>query len=133
PGRALHQVVDRSHDDQPLAVRIQLPADVAVVRARQDLRLRVAVDAARFLHQADERLLAIHAPVDLPQILVCQRLLEEDVGCRQDAAHRLDAGHGEVYVRRHAVDGQLLQDLGAVPVPGRLEGAYDPGALRVVA
>ncbi len=100
---------------------IQLPADIAIVGAGEDLRLGEAVEAARLLDQPDKRLLAVHAPVDLPEILIGQRLLQEDVRGRQNAAHRLDTSHGEADLRPLPIHGQLLEDLGRMPVAGRLE------------
>ena len=61
-----------------------------------------------------------------------KRLLQEDVGGGEDAAHRLDRGGRERDLRSLPVDGQLLDDLGRVAVAGRLEGAHGAAAFGVM-
>src|SRR5436190_24334481 len=89
-GGAFHQVVHGSHYDDSVAAGVKLKADVAVVAPAQDLGLGVAVDTARLFHQTDERLPAIGAPVDLPEIPFRDRSVQEDVDGGEDAAYCLD-------------------------------------------
>src|SRR5579884_2530736 len=51
--RALHQVVQRGHDNDARLTGIEFKADVAVVAARQDFGFGIAINAAAFLDQPD--------------------------------------------------------------------------------
>src|SRR5919107_5959808 len=85
---AFHQVVERGHDDDAVGVGIALEANVTPVGAGEELRLRVAVDAGGLLDQPHERLVLVGRPVDGPDLLLRQGILEEDMGGSQDSTHR---------------------------------------------
>src|SRR5712691_1488276 len=63
---ALHQVVNRAEGDDALAARVEGESHVAEVRAREELRLRIAVDTGAVLHDPHERLGGVGLPIDTP-------------------------------------------------------------------
>ena len=56
---SLHQVINRTDHYHPVRARINFKADIAKVRPAQKFRLRVPVDAAAFLDDADEGLIRV--------------------------------------------------------------------------
>src|SRR5881628_2148930 len=111
PRGPLHQVVERGDRDYAARVLVEGEADVAVVRARKDLRLGEPVEAVRLLHDPDERLLAVRVAVDLPQVLLRDRRGEKRMTRRENPPNGFDCMTGER--GRH---GRLLLDLRGVAV-----------------
>src|ERR671910_606791 len=105
--RAFHQVIKRGHDYDAVGIGIALEADVTPVGAREELRFRVAMDAGGLLYQPHERLVLVRSPVDGPDLLLRQGILEEDVRGGQNAAYSLDRGGRECDLRSLPFDGQL--------------------------
>ena len=99
-GGALHEVVQRGHDDHATRVLIALEPDIAPVRAAEELRFRVTMDAGILLDEAHEGLILVCLAVDLAERLVVEVLVEEDMRCGEDAPDRLDRGRRETHVRR---------------------------------
>src|SRR5829696_200272 len=131
-GRALHQVVERGHDYNAVGVGIALEADVAPVGAGEELGFRVAMDSGGFFDEPHEGLVLVGRAVNGPDLLLGQRVVEENVRSGQDAADRLDRRGGERNLRSLPVDGQLLDDLGLLAVAGWLERAHRPTPFRMM-
>src|SRR5579883_1647311 len=132
--RALHQIIQRGHDDDALLAGIEFKADIAVVATRQNFGFGIAIDAAALLDQPDVRL-----AVESPEGALVQWLAGEDVGGDEDAAHqfhrRRGEGHRLTQLAARAVRGKppkLLQQFGAMAMAGRLEGTERAAAVRMM-
>src|SRR5215207_4121975 len=90
------------------------------------------MNAGGLFDQPHEGLVLVGRAVNGPDLLLRQRIFEEDVGGGQDAANRLDRGGGERHLRTFPVDSQLLNDLGRVAVAGWLERAHRTAPFRVM-
>src|SRR5579884_371512 len=106
-GRTLHEVVQRSQNDDAIARRVRLEADIAVVAAGENLRLGKAIVSLSLLDDADEGLGAVDVPIDPPEVTIRQPFPSEDVRGGQDAPNSLDAGGGEAEPGWAAVPRQL--------------------------
>ena len=76
---ALHQIVGRGHDDQPIGMRITFESDIAVIASGEQFRFRIAMDSGRFLDDPHEWLVLVGRPVDCPDLFIGQGFVQIDV------------------------------------------------------
>src|SRR5258706_16162963 len=61
-----HEIIKSSNNDHPLLMGIKLEADIAIITARQNLRLRIAVDTIALFDQSNERLMLVSLTIESP-------------------------------------------------------------------
>src|SRR5215467_3656888 len=86
--RSFHQIVDRADDDETVRFFVALKSDITIIRAGEPFGLREAVSSVGFANNTDERLVAVILPKNLPNILVVQLVLQENMSrCQCSTDH----------------------------------------------
>src|SRR5579859_8054506 len=122
-GCPLHQVIESRHHHYPALRFVKLEANIAVVAACQNLRLRIAIDATALFDQANERLVPVRFAVQPPQGALVHCLLHKHMGRYQYTAYQFDRRSRKGYGLAHLPCdlSQFLHQFGAVAMPCRLK------------